>query len=441
MKTLIYNVTILTMDKESNVLKDGWLLAEGDLIKELGTSENGKPEGIEADEYIDGRGGIILPGFVNTHCHVSMVPFRTMGDDCPDRLRKFLFPLELQAMNRELVYLSALYGIGEMLLSGTTTFLDMYYFEDEVAKACLETGIRGYLGETLIGQKTCDSPEKEYGGFEYQKEFLENFRGHDRVVPVIAPHGTTTLSPEKLMEAHDLAIRYDTLYTLHACEMDYEMNHFREMGQTPVEFLDSIGALSRHTLAAHCIHATESDLFLMKSRGARIAHCIASNTKAGKGIAPMKDADAIGVPFGLGTDGPSSGNTLSMFDQMRLMPNAQKTKYHDRSIFSAERVVRAATKGGAEALSAEHFGSLEPGKKADLQLVETESVNMFPAYNPYSALVYSANASNVQLVMADGKILVRDGKLTSMDLPRIKADLFQAMKPFMEAAEEYKDII
>ena len=441
MKTLIYNATILTMDKESNVLKDGWLLAEGDLIKELGTSENGKPEGIEADEYIDGRGSIMLPGFVNTHCHVSMVPFRTMGDDCPDRLRKFLFPLELQAMNRELVYLSALYGIGEMLLSGTTTFLDMYYFEDEVAKACLETGIRGYLGETLIGQKTCDSPEKEYGGFEYQKEFLENFRGHDRVIPVIAPHGTTTLSSEKLSEAHDLALRYDTLYTLHACEMDYEMNHFREMGQTPVEFLDSIGALSRHTLAAHCIHATESDLFLMKSRGARIAHCIASNTKAGKGIAPMKDADSIGVTFGLGTDGPSSGNTLSMFDQMRLMPNAQKTKYHDRSIFSAERVVRAATKGGAEALSAEHFGSLEPGKKADLQLVETESVNMFPAYNPYSALVYSANASNVQLVMADGKILVRDGKLTSMDLPRIKADLFQAMKPFIEAAEEYKDII
>ena len=441
MKTLIYNATILTMDEEGTVLKNGWILTEGDIIKELGSSDEKKPEGIEAGEYIDGRGDIVLPGFVNTHCHVSMVPFRTMGDDCPDRLRKFLFPLELQAMNRKLVYLGALYGIAEMLLSGTTTFLDMYYFEDEVAKACMESGIRGYLGETLIGQKTCDSPEREYGGFDYQREFLENFRNNDRIIPVIAPHGTTTLSPEKLSEAHDLAVRYDTLYTLHACEMDYEMSHFREMGKTPIEFLDSIGALSRHTLAAHCIHATESDLLLMKSRGCRISHCIGSNTKAGKGIAPMKDADACGVPFGLGTDGPSSGNTLSMFDQMRLMPNAQKTRYHDRSLFPAERVVKAATRGGAEALGAEHFGSLKPGMKADLQMVETESVNMFPVYNPYSALVYSANASNVDLVMADGRILVRGGRLTAIDLPKIKSDLLQAMKPFVEAAEEYSDII
>lgn len=442
MKTLIYNATILTMDKSGTVLRDGWILTENDRIHSLGTSEGGKhPEEAGAEEYIDAKGGILLPGFVNTHCHVSMVPFRTMGDDCPDRLRKFLFPLELQAMNRELVYLSALYGIGEMLLSGTTTFLDMYYFEDEVAKASLESGIRAYLGETLIGQKTCDSPEKEYGGFDYQKDFLETFKAHERIIPVIAPHGTTTLSPEKLASAHDIAVRYDTLYTLHTAEMDYEMNHFKEKGKTPIEFLDSIGALSKYTLAAHCIHVTESDLSLMKERGSRIAHCIASNTKAGKGVAPMKDADRLGVPFGLGTDGPSSGNTLSMFDQMRMLPNAQKTKYHDRSIFSAERVVRAATQGGAEALYGKDFGTLEPGKKADIQLVETESVNMFPAYNPYSALVYSANASNVSLVMADGKILVRNGCLTTMDLPKIKADLLQAMKPFMKAAEEYRDII
>ena len=442
MKTLIYNAIILTMDEAGTVLRDGWLLTENDRIHSLGTTEGGeRPDDREAEEYIDAKGGILLPGFVNTHCHVSMVPFRTMGDDCPDRLRKFLFPLELKAMNRELVYLSALYGIGEMLLSGTTTFLDMYYFEDEVAKAALQTGIRAYLGETLIGQKTCDSPEKEYGGFQYQKEFLENFKNHERIIPVIAPHGTTTLSPEKLADAHDIAVKYDTLYTLHAAEMDYEMNHFREMGKTPIEFLDFIGALSRHTLAAHCIHVTESDLSLMKERGSRIAHCIASNTKAGKGVAPMKDADRLGVPFGLGTDGPSSGNTLSMFDQMRMLPNAQKTKYHDRSIFSAERVVRAATAGGAEALSAADFGILKPGMKADMQLLETESVNMFPVYNPYSALVYSANASNVSMVMADGKILVREGVLTTIDLPKVKADLLQAMKPFTEASEEYRDII
>jgi len=442
MKLLIHNCTILTLNRAGDILHNGWLLTDDDRIDSMGICDDGTIlADPDIDEVIDAHGGILLPGFVNTHCHVSMIPFRTMGDDCPDRLRKLLFPLELQAMTPELVYLGAMYGIGEMLLSGTTTFLDMYYFEDQVARACLESGIRGYLGETIIGQRTCDSPEQEYGGFEYQKSFLEDFRDNDRVIPVIAPHGTTTLSPERLAEAHDLAVKYDTIYTLHACEMDYEMTHFAEMGQTPIEFLDSIGALSRHTLAAHCIHATESDLALMAERGCSIAHCIASNTKAGKGIAPMRDAERYGVPFGLGTDGPSSGNTLSMFDQMRMMPNAQKTKYHDRSLFSAENVVRAATAGGAEALAAGHFGTLEPGKKADFQIVETRSVNMFPIYNPYSALVYSANAGNVDMVVADGRVLVRDGELTTIDLPKVKADLLQAMEPFMAAAEKYRDII
>lgn len=442
MRTLIYNTTLLTMDSEGSILNNGWILTENDRILALGSAESAEDLfGLYADQRIDGKGGILLPGFVNVHCHVSMVPFRTMGDDCPDRLRRFLFPLELQAMNRELVYLGALYGIGEMLLSGITTFLDMYYFEDEVARACLDTGIRGYLGETLIGQKTCDSPEREYGGFTYQKSFLENYRSSDRVIPVIAPHGTTTLNPEKLAEAYQLAEKYDTIYTLHTAEQDYEMEHFRKMGMTPVSFLDSIGALGRHTLAVHCIHMTEDDLMLMKERGSRIAHCVGSNAKAGKGVAPMLDADRLGIPFGLGTDGPSSGNTLSMYDQMRIMPYAQKTRYHDRSLFPAKRVLEAATRGGAEALYNTEIGVLAAGKKADLQLVETQSVNMFPLYNPYSALVYSANASNVSLVMANGEILVKDGRLVKLDIDKVKADLMQEMKAFMTSAENYKEII
>lgn len=438
MKTLIYNARILTMDRQQRVIEGGWLLTDGCRISALGERTEPLPE---ADTVIDAREGILLPGFVNTHCHVSMVPFRSLGDDCPDRLRRFLFPLENSSMNRELVYLGALYGIAEMLLSGTTTFLDMYYFEDEVARACMDTGIRGYLGETIIGQPTCDSPDDPYGGFEYQENLFEKYEGSSRVIPIIAPHGTTTLSPEMLAKAHTLAVSKNTVFTLHAAEMDYEMEHFAKKGMTPIEFLDSIGALSEHTLAAHCIHATESDLALMKKRGSRIAHCIVSNTKAGKGVAPMKEAAALELPFGLGTDGPSSGNTLSMFDQMRMLPNAQKTRCHDRSIFPAAQVVYAATAGGADALGSSDFGRLEPGMKADLQLVETGSVNMFPAYNPYSALVYSANSSNVELVMADGKILVRDGKLTELDLGEIRSRLQKAMEPFVECAKMYPDVI
>ncbi len=439
MKTLIKNVTILTMDDADRVLRDGWLLTDDEKIAALGEEE--QQAEAAADEVIDGRGGILLPGFVNTHCHVSMVPFRSMGDDCPDRLRRFLFPLELEAMTPELVYWGALYGIAEMFLSGTTTFLDMYYFEDRVAEACEQAGIRGYLGETLIGQKTCDSPNEAYGGFAYQKDFFAEYHGarHPRIHPIIAPHGTTTLSLEKLREAHDLAMQYDTIFTLHASEMDYEMEHFRAMGMTPTAFLDSIGALDEHTLAAHCIHMTEEDLQLMKSRGAGIAHCICSNTKAGKGVAPMERARQLDVGFGLGTDGPSSGNTLSMFDQMRMLPNAQKTANHDRSLFPARTIVRAATRGGAEVLhgtdrirkngnaagaEAMHdteYGYLAPGMAADLTLVSTDAAHMFPVYNPFSALAYAANAADVDTVFANGRMVVRHGQLTTLDLAEIRA--------------------
>ena len=153
----------------------------------------------EADERIDARGGILLPGFVNTHCHVSMVPFRTMGDDCPDRLRRFLFPLENEAMTRELVYRGAVFGIGEMLLAGVTTFVDMYYFEDEVARACVRTGMRGYLGETLISQPTCDSAQPG-GGLAIAKAMFDTWRGEALVRPIVAPHGTTTCD-EALLRA------------------------------------------------------------------------------------------------------------------------------------------------------------------------------------------------------------------------------------------------
>ena len=501
MKTLIKHVTILTMDDADRVLRDGWLLIDGEKIAALGEAEPQSEEGgaaasgcssaggssataqaensldsaaasarttaasqpienqqqataarpienllqaeVAADEVIDGRGGILLPGFVNTHCHVSMVPFRSMGDDCPDRLRRFLFPLELEAMTPELVYWGALYGIAEMFLSGTTTFLDMYYFEDRVAEACEQAGIRGYLGETLIGQKTCDSPAEEYGGFAYQKDFFAEYHGarHPRIHPIIAPHGTTTLSPEKLREAHALAVQYDTIFTLHASEMDYEMEHFRAMGMTPTAFLDSIGALDAHTLAAHCIHMTEEDLQLLKARGAGIAHCICSNTKAGKGVAPMERARQLGIGFGLGTDGPSSGNTLSMFDQMRMLPNAQKTANHDRSLFPARTIVRAATRGGAEVLHGTAYGYLAPGMAADLTLVSTAAAHMFPVYNPFSALAYAANAADVDTVFANGRMVVRHGELTTLDLAEIRAHLVEEMKPFMAAAEKYRDII
>lgn len=459
-KTLINHVRIVTMDENKRVISDGWILIDGNQIEALGSAPQagacsgtnpflsaGQPADTEllpqAERLIDGRGGILLPGLINTHCHVSMMPFRSLGDDCADRLRRFLFPLENDAMTRRLVYLAARYGICEMLLAGVTTFVDMYYFEEEVARACEELGIRGVLGETVIGQPTCDSPEA-YGGLKLAEAFIREWKGKSgRVLPIIAPHATNTNSPEALKAAYEIAVKYDTLYTLHASEMDYEMSYFKDTYQkTPIEFLSDLGVLGRRTLAAHCIHLTDRDVELLKTSGTSVSHCIGSNTKAGKGVAPVNRLAAKQIPVGLGTDGASSGNTLDLFTQFRLFASFQKTENRDRSLFPAEEIVKLGTAGGARALHLEReIGALKPGMKADLTLVETESVNMFPCYAPYSGLVYSANASNVSLVMADGQVLVQDKQLTRVDLRQIRSELEAEMGPFMEAAERYRDIL
>ena len=385
------------MDDQWTAFEDGYVLTEGGRILEVGSGN--MPE---ADRVVDCRGGILLPGFINLHCHASMVPFRTMGDDCPDRLRRFLFPLENEALTPELVYLGAKYGIGEMLLSGTTTFVDMYYFEDEVARACLETGMRGFLGETVISQKTPDS-ESEEGGLKLTEDFLRKYAASDRIRPIVAPHGTTTVSEAALRACEALSEQYGALLTLHASEMDLKQ------------------------MAAH---------------GVRIAHCIGSNAKAGKGISPIRDAVSRAIPFGFGTDGPSSGNTLSIFDQMRLFAVTQKTRYHDRSLFPAREIVRSATRGGAECLHMEHtLGQIAPGYAADLQVISTDAAHMFPLYNPYSALVYSANASDVDCVMADGNLVVEHHELTQWSLPALREELMRAMSGFYQAAEKYREII
>ena len=438
MKTLIDHVMVLTMNSEMEILEHGYVLMEDDRIKEVGSGVCQTPY----DTRFDGECGILMPGMVNTHCHVSMVPFRTMGDDCEDRLRRFLFPLEQEAVTRELVYAGARYGICEMLLSGVTSFADMYYFEDEVARACEELGIRGGLGETVINMATPDS-KAPYGGLEYGEAFIKKWKGNPLVTPMIAPHGTTTNSLEMLKKSCELAAAYDVPWTMHVSEMDYEMSYFRESyGQTPMEFLASNGLLDERLIAAHCIHLTEHDMERMEEAGTKVAHCIGSNTKAGKGVAPVKDMVKHNIPVGLGTDGPSSGNTLDLFTQFRLFASFQKTHYHDRSLFPAKEIVRLGTIGGASVLGAEaQIGSIEPGKKADFVLLDSQAVSMFPCYNPYSLLVYSANPSVVDTVWVDGRMAVCHKKLAAADLLQIKKELTEHMKDFYKKADAYRDII
>ena len=431
MITRIENVTILTMDADFNEYADSSITIEDDKI--IAINDNS----VIADKVIDGRKGILIPGMVNTHAHMGMIPFRGLGDDCPDRLRRFLFPLESKTMTAKLVRLSSEYAAAEMMLGGVTQVFDMYFFEDEVAQAMVKMNMRATLAETILDFAHCNS-DKAYGGLDYSRWFIEKWKdANPLITPAIAPHATNTNSTEALQKANEIAQENNVLITMHVSEMDYEMDYFRkEYNMTPVEFLDSIGVLTDRLLAVHCIHATEDDVKLMKEKGVKVSHCVGSNTKAGKGIMPLKAMMREGVVTGLGTDGASSGNTLDLITQLGMVTRAHKTANHDRGAFTAKEIMALATIGGAKALGTDDItGSLEVGKKADMVLIETDSVNMFPIYDAYSAIVYSANPSNVDSVWIDGVQTVCGKKLVYHDLKKIREELDGEMTEFRKMAE------
>jgi len=432
MKTMIKNVTVITMDKNMTVYPDGYLIFENDRIAAVG--EKTDPD--FAGEVIDGHRGILMPGMINTHTHIGMIPFRSLGDDCPDRLRRFLFPLENECMTKKLACLSGAYAIAEMLLAGVTCMADMYYFEDELALVAKKMGIRALMGETVINFKTCDTNEA-FGGLAIAEKMLEEMSEDDMLHVMIAPHATNTNPQEILIQVDALSKKYQVPWMMHVSEMDYEMKEFADQYQmTPVAYLEHIGVLSNRLIMAHGIHLTDEDIALMARRQVTLAHCIGANTKAAKGVAPVKKLLDTGVAVGLGTDGPSSGNTLDLFTQMRLAASFHKTWLHDRAAFPASEIVSLATIGGARALHLDQLtGSLEPGKKADLVIVETDAVNMFPVHDPYAALVYSANAHNVSDVFVNGHQVVKNKALTSVDLSALKKALAEEMHFFNEKAK------
>lgn len=430
MRILIKNVWILTMD---SVYKNGYLIIEDKTILSLGDMKQ-CPD-VQVDRVIDGQGGLLMPGMINTHTQAGMIPFRSLGDDTPDRLTRFLFPLESQAMTAELAYHSTKVAIAEMQLAGITTFYDIYYFEESVAEATAEMNSRAILAETVL-EDGCDSDEK-FGGLKIAEEFIKKWSHHPLITPAIAPHAPYTNSTESLKEAANLSTKYNVPLSIHLSEMTFEMEKYgQEYQQTPVEYLEAIDFLSNKLLAAHLIFATDDDLDILAKYNVSVAHCIGANTKSGKGVAPLQQMIDKGLKVGLGTDGPSSGNTLDLFTQMKLLANFHKTYTHNRATFPSREIVRLATLGGAEALGMEKLtGSLEIGKKADITLIETDSINMFPIHDPYAAIVYSANAANVCEVWIDDKHIVSQKRLNNHSEVTLTKNLSEAMTLFKQKAE------
>lgn len=438
--TLLKNVTVLTMNENKEIIENGIVVFEGNRIIYVGDDVNRekslKREGYNV-EIIDGEEGILMPGMINCHTHGSMVPFRSLADDCKDRLKRYLFPLEQRLVDEELTYIGAKYAIAEMLLGGVTTFCDMYYFEDEVAKAAKELNIRGILCETIVDFPSPDSKEA-FGGLDYSIDFIEKWKGDDLITPGIAPHAPYTNTDESLKEAYRISKKYNVPITMHLAEMDYELKEcIEKYNLTPVGYLDKLGVLDSNFIAAHAVLVNDEDIEILKRNCVKVSHNIGANSKGAKGVAPILKMKEEGINIGLGTDGPMSGNTLDILTQMSQVGKIHKLFNNDRTLLPSIELVEMGTLGGAKVLGIDkEVGSIEVGKKADLTLIETKSVNIQPIYDYYAAIVYSANASNVELVIVDGKIVVKNKKLISSNFSEIRKNLLNLQDKIKKAARE-----
>ena len=413
--------TVVCMDRRWSIHDPGFLAVKTGDIAAVGPAGSREAEWFRARaaETFDARGMVAFPGFVNAHTHVPMSAFRGAGEDRPDRLRKFLFPLEQRLLTRELVRDAALFTMAEMALSGTTTFADMYYFEDEIAAAAKRAGMRALLGETVVDFPAADAPEP-YGGIACARRFISAWAGDSQVKPCIAPHAPYTVDAGHLSMIADEADRLDVRVMLHAAEMDHEHARFSASHGSVLKYLDTTGILSARLLAAHMLYVDDADIALAAGRGVAVAHVPASNAKSGRPISPAWRMQEAGIRLGLATDGPISGNGMDMQGVLTIFPKLQKTRESRRDIVTAREALRAATLGGAEALGmADRTGSLEPGKAADVALAGTRDFNLQPVYDWYATLVYAMRPHNVRHVLVDGRWIVSDRRMTGFDQEEI----------------------
>ena len=415
---LIKNGTILTMDAQNAVIKDGVLGIKGDIISYVGRSD-GKE--FQAKRIIDAKEGLILPGLINGHTHAAMTLFRGLADDLPlmEWLNNYIFPAESR-MDSDFVYSGTLLACAEMIMSGTTTFCDMYLFEDEVARAAKEAGMRSLVGEVLYD---FDSPN--YGpienGLKYTEDLIHKWQGDPLVSIAVEPHSLFTCSPELLSRTHRLALKYNVPLIIHLAETRSELDEVRNRyGKGPVEHLESLGLLGPHLIADHCVHLAERDIKMFAENGVKAIHNPESNMKLASGIAPVPDMLKSNVTVGLGTDGCASNNNLDLFAEMDMAAKLHKINTMDTTVMDALTVMRMATIEGAKALGmGEMTGSLEKGKKADVIILDTKKPHLTPMYNPFSHLVYAARGNDVTHSIINGRLLMEDRRLLSIDLYEI----------------------
>ncbi|MGV8027135.1 MAG: amidohydrolase family protein [Anaerolineaceae bacterium] len=419
---ILKNAIVLTMDTNLTKYDKGAVAVDGSKIKAVGNQEDILKQYPEA-EIVDCKGKVLMPGFVNTHTHIAMNLIRGFSDDLrlDVWLNGYIMPVEREFVTPDFVRLGTQLGCAELIKTGVTCFLDMYYFEDVVAEATAAIGLRGVLSQTVMKYPTPDAHSYEES-LEYCRRFIQKWKGHELITPAVAPHAPYTTGEEILKATKDLALEFDVPLNIHISETAQEVENMRkEKGMPVVPFVKKQGVFEAKTIAAHCVHIDEGEMRTLEHSNVGVAHNPSSNLKLASGIAPITRMLELGLKVGIGTDGTASNNDLDFFEEMRLASFLAKGSSGDPTVVPAQQTLEMATRIGADAIHmADQIGSLEPGKKADLILVDIVTLHNSPSFNHsefgiYAQLVYAGKSTDVSDVMVNGNWLMREHELLAID--------------------------
>jgi len=429
--------TVITENASRQMLAPGAVAIDGEVIVGIDTAASIAAR-FESTDTISAAGQIVLPGLINTHTHAPMVMYRGLADDLAlmEWLNKYIFPAEAKTVSPEMVRIGTRLAALEMIESGTTTFADMYYFEEEIARATRDAGLRGVLGQTIIQFPVADA-KTPADALARAERFIREFRDDHLIVPAVAPHAPFTNDRTSLVASAALGRKYQVPVLIHLAETEEEVRLIREQHRmTPAGYLESIGFWGPRTLAAHGVWVTDEDIAILKHREIGVAHNPESNMKLASGTAPVEKYLKAGVALGLGTDGAASNNDLDMFEAMRQASFLAKHAAHDPTAVPARVALDLATIGGARALGMDRLiGSLETGKRADLIVVSVSAARQTPLYDPISHLVYTTRGDDVRTTIVNGKVLMKDRQVRTLDRAAVIADAIRLAQKVREAVK------
>jgi len=419
---LLTNAIVLSMDEDLNQFDPGAVAISGDSILAVGPDTEIQ-KSYQAQEIIDCGGKVVMPGLINAHTHASMTLLRGLADDLrlDVWLMGYMMPVEREYVSPDFVRLGTLIACIEMIRNGITCFADMYYFEEQVAQATSEAGLRAICSQTVLKFQTPDAQSYEES-LAAARDFIQRWKDHPLIVPSVAPHSPYTCTEDILRASAELAVEYDIPLHTHLAETEMEVENSRNENDMPVvPYVKKHNLFDAKVLAAHCVHIDEGEMHTLHHHNAGVAHCPSSNLKLASGSAPVSKMLALGLNVGIGTDGPASNNDLDMFEEIRLTALLAKGNTGDPTTVPAYTAMTMATRLGAKAMHMEDIiGTLEPGKRADLIVVDISPLHNSPRFhrdevNVYSQLVYATKSTDVKSVMVNGQWLMRDRELLTLD--------------------------